>query len=230
MLCTDLSKIKITGKRFTAEPLRCKRWSCEVCREGNARRVRAIVCDGAPTTFITLTIRADYGTLGEQAGRLVTAWRMIRQRWAREHHGQKIPFIAVFERHPSSGRPHLHILCRAPYIPQRWISGRMRELAGSPVCDIRAVKSRRHAARYLSKYLAKGPHRFLGCKRYWRSQDWSRRADERPPFDPSKSTHVIPMSFDALSQRGARFGSLWVEDVRHRTFVLDFWQGVILRC
>jgi hypothetical protein len=178
MLCTELTKIKPGKAGLVIEPLKCKRWTCEHCAPMLRRMFIAKCLAGNPTTFITLTIRADFGTLGEQAARLVSAWRIIRQRWKREHNGQEIPFIARLEPHPSSGRPHMHILCRAPYIPQRWLSHRMQDLAGSPVCDIRAVRSRKHAAVYLAKYLGKNTaHKYPGSKRWWRSHDY----DQTPP-------------------------------------------------
>ena len=77
----------------------------------------------------------------------------------------------MFEK-TKTGWPHLHILCRMPYVPQAWLSRRMGELIDSPVVDIRALHNVRKAAAYVAKYIAKHPHRFEGCKRYWRSQDW----------------------------------------------------------
>lgn len=83
-----------------------------------------------------------------------------------------IHYLAVFEA-TKAGEPHLHILARAPYIPQEWLSQQMRQIAGSPIVDIRKVKSNQHAAHYVTKYVGKRAHRFATCKRYWRTTDWA---------------------------------------------------------
>lgn len=222
MLCTELSKVKRHGKALIVEPLRCKRWTCETCRPMLQKMLIAKALGGEPTTFITLTIRASWGTLTEQAQRLVEAWRMIRQSYARQHHGHKIPFLAVFEAHPSTGRPHLHILCRANYIPQRWLSDRMRSLAGSPVCDIRRVNSTRHAARYLAKYVGKDARKFAGTKRYWRSHDYDLRPKEARTDRTATEVIVIREPYDRAIGHAA-MNVVWRgTDVRNRRVEIDF--------
>jgi hypothetical protein len=83
-----------------------------------------------------------------------------------------LPYFAVVERH-KSGRPHLHILLRCDYIPQPWISRQMQRLAGSPVCDIRAVQGTKQAAAYVAKYIGKAPAKFGNSRAYWYSANWS---------------------------------------------------------
>ncbi len=82
-----------------------------------------------------------------------------------------IPFLAVFERH-KSGEPHLHILCRSEWIPQRWLSDEMRRLTGSFIVDVRRTYSAEDCAAYCAKYAGKEPWSFGTCKRYWASQDY----------------------------------------------------------
>lgn len=83
-----------------------------------------------------------------------------------------LPYFAVVERH-KSGHPHLHLLLRCGYVPQRWLSAQMRRLAGSPIVDIRKVSSSKHAAGYVAKYLGKAPARFAGSRAYWYSRNYS---------------------------------------------------------
>lgn len=82
-----------------------------------------------------------------------------------------LPYFAVVERH-KSGRPHLHILLRSEYIPQRWLSRQMQRLASSPVCDIRKVNGTKQAAAYVAKYIGKAPARFGHSRAYWYTRNW----------------------------------------------------------
>lgn len=141
---------------------------------------------GRPNKFITLTsrYRPDEMTIHEAAQQLVHSWRMVIQRAKREGLFNDIQYIAVFEL-TKKGWPHLHILARANFLPQKWLSARMREYCDSPVVDVRAVKSQRRAAWYIAKYTAKTPEKFEGCKRYWRTlkYDFTARKKEKPVAD-----------------------------------------------
>lgn len=83
-----------------------------------------------------------------------------------------VEFLAVVEAQ-GNGNPHLHIIARGSYVPQRWLSWRMSALARAPICDIRYVKDRRKLANYVAKYCGKDPQRFGTCKRYWQSKGWA---------------------------------------------------------
>jgi len=82
-----------------------------------------------------------------------------------------VEFLSVVEAQ-QSGEPHLHIICRMPYVPQAWISDQMARLIGAPICWIEAVYQTRKLANYVAKYCGKNPHRFGTCKRYWQSKRW----------------------------------------------------------
>lgn len=94
-------------------------------------------------------------------------FKRAMRRWK----GTKLAYLAVFEE-TKRGEPHLHILMRAPYIPQKWISDRMAELIEAPIVDIRRVSSPKAVASYVAKYVAKGPKSFGTLKRYWQTQDY----------------------------------------------------------
>lgn len=173
MLCGEATICSYSAGQMQASRLWCRSWNCEDCRPRRLSKLRRLAASGSPTTLITLTINpARFHDMDEAAQALVHGWRMVLQRAKREGIAQQVQYLAVFEE-TKAGTPHLHILARCPYIPQRWLSDRMREYCDSPIVDIRKIWNRRHASRYVAKYVSKGPGRFRGCKRYWRSQAYS---------------------------------------------------------
>lgn len=101
-----------------------------------------------------------------------------------------LPYFAVVERH-KSGRPHLHILLRAHYIPQRWLSQEMARRMASPICDIRKVDSTAKAAAYVAKYIGKAPAKFGNSRAYWYTKNWS------PAVDDAQKAETTQLSFFA---------------------------------
>lgn len=164
--------VKQAGKKIGVSRLKCKCWNCKECGPRRQKTLQYQARDGRPTKLITLTASDESGsTPTEQAQALRSAWRTIRRRARKTFFLSKVEFLAVFEK-TKRGAPHLHILCRLKYIPQRWLSEQMASLTSSPIVDIRRIKNKRMAANYVSKYIAKAPERFDGCKRYWRSLDY----------------------------------------------------------
>lgn len=173
------------------------------------RALRKLAASGHPTTLITLTVDPSaYVSADAAARRLVESWRMVRQRAKREGLAERIEYIAIFEQ-TRRGWPHLHILARCPYIPQAWLSKRMEEYADSPIVDIRKVYNRRHASRYVAKYVSKGPGAFYRCKRYFRSQAYGDDGrTPQPVHDSSRpgwatETDIHTLRFEII-QRGWR--------------------------
>ncbi len=161
----SLQKIDHTGAR--AITLWCRSWSCPDCQPYRVRGLKRLAADGQPTTFITLTVNPAHGQSAiERAAELANAWRIVAKRARRKFTKAKLEYLAVFEE-TKKGEPHLHILARAPYIPQRWLSDQMRALIEAPIVDIRRVASATHAANYVAKYVGKGPKTFGSLKRYW---------------------------------------------------------------
>lgn len=110
-ICREWLLVKTVGAIATAEPLKCRSWSCEYCQPLRRRQLIAAAISGEPNTFITLTANPKLGTSPTHRARMiVAAWRQIR-RWAAQFDGNgSIPFIAVFERHASGeqiGRAHV---------------------------------------------------------------------------------------------------------------------------
>lgn len=172
-LCGGWSAVKVEQNHLHAITLWCRSWSCPDCGPARKRALIHRFNDGKPSTFITLTVRPREGeTAAERAAGLARAWRVVVARARRKWPKVRIAYGAVFE-HTVKGEPHLHILARAPYIPQKWLSEQLDELIGAPVVDIRAVRSARQVAAYVSKYVGKAPAKFGTSKRYWFTRDWS---------------------------------------------------------
>jgi hypothetical protein len=170
--CTDISLLKDFGGYKTVATLRCKRWSCPECGPRRCRDLQWRAKNASPTIFLTLTIRRGFAATPDlQAKALVDGWRMLRQYLMRWYGWDKLPFLAVVEKH-KSGWPHLHVLLRSKYIDHRLIRDWWTARFNSPRIWIEAVTDQQKAAVYVSKYLAKSPWSYEGCKRYWASHDF----------------------------------------------------------
>lgn len=149
--------------------VKCGRWSCPTCQPERQAQLIAIGMSGHPNRFVTITNRRRPGLSPVQAAReMVEAWRTIIRRFRRINPGKEVEYFCVFEA-TRNGWPHLHILMRAPYMPQQWLSAQMKGLTGSPVCWIEYIEDSGRAAAYVAKYTGKEPHKFGTLKRYWRS-------------------------------------------------------------
>jgi len=178
MFCAEWALVKIQFQAATVLPLKCKCWTCDECRPGRTKRLVEEAKSGKPTIFITLTSKKRASLTASQAAVLLAhAWRQVRKEYIREHGKGSLAFFAVFEE-TKRGWPHLHIVARCKWLDQRWLSRRMRALHDSPVVDVRKIHGLRKVAAYVSKYIGKNPHRFVGVKRYWRSLDYLIRPDE----------------------------------------------------
>lgn len=192
MYCKDWSLVKHLSHGIGVQPLFCRSWKCEECAPRRANQLKWQALDGKPTTFLTLTAsKKEFATADEAARALALSWRKLRLAAMKRFRLKAFPFLAVFEKH-KSGRPHLHIICRVSYIPQRWLSAMMKKFINSPVVDIRKVKSFKGAVRYVTKYVSKDTHKFEGTKRYWCSKDWDVRGRkfERPVFEANERFDV----------------------------------------
>lgn len=190
---TGCSEDRATGE-IRAGRIWCKSWNCEHCAPKRRQQLKAQAAAGKPTTLITIT--QPYGsheTADEAAKALVHAWRMTLQLGQRENRFPRIQYIAVFEE-TKKGWPHLHILARAPFIDQQWLSRTMEHFGAGAIVDIRRVYSARHAARYVGKYVSKAPHRYEGCKRYWRTHGYDLNPREVRRIDPDERVGWLSQS------------------------------------
>ncbi len=116
--------------------------------------------DRHPLKFITLTLRSCKLPLAEQINRLKRAFRKLRARalWRKAVSGGVAVVEVTWNAETGAWHPHIHILARADYIPQHnlartWLSVTL----SSRIVDIRAVRDRCDAIKYLGKYLGKAP-------------------------------------------------------------------------
>lgn len=187
MYCSSWSLVKREATRVEAVVLRCRRWTCDDCAPLRKRELIRLALRGRPTKLLTLTSKLDPAAMPDHAAQdLVRAFRKLIAHARKKHPGEDIQYLAIFE---STGRgwPHLHVLLRAPYLPQRWLSAFMARELASPVVDIRQVKSRKGVSKYVAKYVAKGLGHFCGCKRYWSSGRW-RKPDPSANGKPKEYT------------------------------------------
>ncbi len=110
----------------------------------------------------------------------------------------------------------MHLLLRTPYIDHRlireWWVGRFN----SPMVWIEAVHDQRKAAVYVSKYMAKNPTAFEGCKRYWCSQDWDQHKTEKekPVLDQDVYYDTVTARPESLARMAYQDGAqvTWMAD------------------
>lgn len=198
VLCRDWTVVKERAGVTTAEPLKCRCWSCDYCQPARINQLKGLARAGAPDTFLTLTANPKRGHSPDDRARgLARAWRLLRLRAMRHYGYRSLPFLAVFEK-TKRGEPHLHILLRVRWLDQRWVSAQMRGLTSAPICDIRRVKGAKQAAAYVAKYVGKEPCPFKGTKRYWRSQDWdlTPTLDEDAWFAPADRVEIHKCTVD----------------------------------
>jgi hypothetical protein len=134
-------------------PALCKSWSCPRCRPAKVAQWRAIIIAGKPNRFITLT--TDPKLLPDPAAAVAHLNRSfpILIRDIRKNFGP-FEFVRVWE-FTEKGYPHIHIVARGGFVPQKWISERWAKLGCGKIVDIRAVGKAKDAARYVAKYLGK---------------------------------------------------------------------------
>lgn len=87
--------------------------------------------------------------------------KVIRRHWP----NRRLEYGLVWEK-TKKGWPHAHLLIRAPWIPQSFLSRTWERLSGAKIVDIRIVRTEGQAAAYVSKYLTKQPAVPPGYRRY----------------------------------------------------------------
>jgi hypothetical protein len=123
--------------------------------------------------------------------------KRIRRQWP--HY--RFEYFIIWER-TQKGWPHAHLLLRAPYIPQRYLSRVWHDLTGASIVDIRKVGDTAQVASYVAKYLAKDPRVPPGMKRYRFSKGFLASVDIVPPHAPGRPTNwqLTPATAQAYAQ------------------------------
>ena len=144
--------------------------------------------DVTVTSLLTLTSRPSAHSSPDAAFTLMSTavnilFKRIRRRWP----AASIEYFLVWER-TKAGWPHCHLLIRAPFIPQSWLSDQWADLTGAPVIDIRTIHQPDHVASYVAKYLSKDPQVPQGMKRYRHSRLFFAHLVEPPPSTTAPAT------------------------------------------
>jgi hypothetical protein len=123
----------------------------------------------------------------------------------------------AFPEETEAHEPHLHILLRTKYIPQRWISAQMKDLINSPIVWIEKVKGPKGAIAYVTKYVTTAPAQFGKSRRYWYSkfyQLFKKPFTDEPKFS-RRNSQLIRQPFQELVLEIATKG--WLAFPRSRT-------------
>lgn len=169
MMCGDEACVNHAHNGRCVLPRYCGTWECRECRKVRLKRLLHEIAGGAPTIFLTLTWWVRPGWTFEAAARAQrAAWAKYVALFNRKHGPKALQYIVVCEA-TLKGWPHLHIAARAKWIPHKALSKFMKAEIDSPVVDVQSLKQVRSVAKYLAKYLSKGPHQFATLKRYWKT-------------------------------------------------------------
>lgn len=148
--------------RYKVGCTRCHDRFCLPCAQDRARLIVANMKEQIPyetTRFLTLTLKHSDDPLAQQLERLYIGFAHLRRRtfWR----GLVTGGIAFLELKLASSdkrwHPHLHVLVRGKYIPQKILSDSWLQITGdSFIVDIRLAKTPTQVYSYLAKYVTKG--------------------------------------------------------------------------
>lgn len=194
-MCGQNSFVNWGERKIRASEASCRSWNCETAAPLRKAQLIAQMVSGIPkrkyggAKLLTLTVDPKRGNGPvDRSSSQMHAFQVLTKRMRRKYRNREIEFSWVREA-TQAGEPHLHVLLRSPFIPQRWLSEVMDELVGAKIVDIRTVWNPRQIARYLGKYLGKQPHRFGTQKRYSSSRNWDlsnyegRAPNDKPVMD-----------------------------------------------
>lgn len=171
-MCGKGCLVKVTPRAIDITACSCRCWSCEKCAPLRQWRCEQDIIAGEPTTFITLGCRPSrYESPDEARADMGRCFAKLAKRIRRKWPNHEFEYAAFWEAF-KSGWPHVHIACRATYLPQKWLSKQWKNLLDAPVVHLRKAGTARQIAKYLCKYLTKQPHQFGKAKRYYYSQGY----------------------------------------------------------
>lgn len=172
--CESLSTVGFTATgQVAALPLYCRKWSCAKCGAFHRKRLRRRLINGQPNAFLTLTVNPAIHDTPDDAFRAASlAINKLMKVLRRAFPSKRLEYALIWER-TKKGWPHAHLLLRAPYIPQAFLSRAWQRLSGAKIVDIRMVRTEGEAAAYISKYLTKDPAVPMGFRRYRTSRAYS---------------------------------------------------------
>lgn len=170
--CGAWSAVKKEGDEIVAVPLLCRSWACPVCGPRMKRRLVRALEGVVAHTLITLTCDPGrYESPHQAFARMSVAVNQLMKRIRRAQPRAQLEYFLVWET-TRRGWPHVHIIARAPWIPQAWLSCQWQELTGASIVDIRRLQQGPGIALYIAKYLSKQLRAPRGFKRYRSSRNF----------------------------------------------------------
>jgi hypothetical protein len=144
----------------------CSRWRCPKAAKYKRYRLLKRLRRVQWLQFVTLTIDGDWeltaGYLRKQAQCVNLYMKAVRAKT-----GKWFPYVWKRELGEEEGRLHIHILWRAGYIPQDWLSTTAKACGLGKIVDVRTAMNKGHrnstmVERYVSKqavtsYVGKTP-------------------------------------------------------------------------
>lgn len=141
-----------TGRRIILA-ISCKQWTCPDCAKALRARWVARVTAAKPDRWLTLTMVHNPG------GNTLREWQRIKSGFYKlvqkiRKRFKTFEYVACYEL-TLKGQPHVHVLFRGTFIPQRWLSNKAVECGLGSVVYIEAIRDKKETAHYLVKYITK---------------------------------------------------------------------------
>jgi hypothetical protein len=152
-------------KRYRIRANHCHCRHCEPCQRAKAAllaanlRTKIELAPSGKYRFVTLTLKHTDDQLANQIKRLYRSFTKLRHTttWKETQEGGAAILEIKWSPDSRQWHPHLHVICEGRYLRQMELADAWHTVTGdSSIVDIRALKSGRDAAHYLSKYVAKG--------------------------------------------------------------------------
>lgn len=144
-------------ERVELSPRKVETFACDCEKKGERCQGRPDVGEKNMCVLITLTLR-DTGDVKADRANLAAGWERFRKRYHRAYGACE--FVAVHEMtagRKGIGHPHMHVVAIWPYRCWKMLARWWRQACPqSARINLKASYSVRGAAKYISKYVAKG--------------------------------------------------------------------------
>jgi len=202
--CCKASLVRVhrESRRWVDVPLSCKTWGCAKCGPRLGRLWLRRIIAGNPERCMTLSCHTKrFLTPRDAALKMKAAFEVLVRR-SRATFGV-FEYTAVWELF-KNGYPHLHILQKGTYLPQKWLSRQWDSLGVGYIVNIKKVHNTRQCSGYVAKYLLKGARRTSEALRPMRlvqvSRGYSTEVNTEAPMarDPGWKTVFIKAEFGEI--------------------------------
>ena len=134
------------------------RW-CPICSNAKSKYLARVVLDWCTKVknlkLITFTLKHSNAPLDHQIKHLYRCFRLMRQnkRFSRNVKGGIWFFQVKQAKSDGQWHPHIHAIIESQYISQHWLAKTWLAITGtSKIVDIRAIRTAKFAADYVSRY------------------------------------------------------------------------------